>query len=171
MDTHEQKHNEPDLTNQTPNNRDTKVDDVKNIKLTRKPPKLEKETWLKYNDEFKLINQSSWNSLKKGKVSPEQFVTNINDELSRFLESKNEFQEESKTYFKHNPTKPTKVEEARKMKIALSKKAKEPEATDQEKTDAKQAIRMHNYLLKINKEKSAASLARKEEKLYKTDFW
>ena len=89
--------------------------------------------------------------LAKGNSSPEQFVTHFSDELSNFLESKTEFQEETKAYFKHNPTKTSNVEEARKIKIALNKKAKEPEATYEDKANAKQSIRIHNHLMKLNK--------------------
>ena len=140
-------------------------------KITRNPPKLEKEDWQKYNSEFRDINQKSWRSLKKGTTTPEQYITDLNAMLASYLESKPEFQEKNKTFFKHNPPSNKVLEEARKEKIAYNKKAKENGATPEDKAKAKESIRTHSYLSKLNKAKAELSKAKEEDKAYKKNFW
>ena len=82
---------------------DTPVTSVRpRIKLTRNPPTLDKSIWDKYDKEFENTIEKEWNSFKKGKIMPEQFVSNLNSTLASFLESKEDFKEESKYFFQHN---------------------------------------------------------------------
>ena len=57
------------------------------------------------------------------------------------------------------------------MKNSLNKKARSKDATEEDKIEAKECIRMYNYLLKLNKEKEEANRAREEEKAFRSDFW
>ena len=141
------------------------------IYITRKPPTLDKEAWEKYDKEFSDINKVSWECLRKGKMTPEQFVSDLNGSLASFLESKTEFQKESKQFFEHKPRSRETVETMRKLKIELNKKSKRPGATEEDKIKAKESIRTYSHLLKINKEKEKFSLEKKEEKMYRTNFW
>ena len=92
--------------------------------LTRNPPKLEQSTWDKYDSEYSAINQKSWDCLRKGLITPEQFVTDLNGTLASFLESKDEFVKVHKEFLKHTPQGLDPLEEARKLKIELNKKSK-----------------------------------------------
>ena len=139
--------------------------------LTRYPPTLDNETWLKYDKEFENSNQDSWNNFKTGKVTPEQFVSDINSALESFLITKKDFQKESKDFFEHTPQKENQVEKMRKIKIDLNKKAKLANATKDDIAQAKEAVRAYSHILKVNKEKEKLSLQRQEEKAYTKNFW
>ena len=148
---------------------------VKNVKpkssLTRNPPTLEKNTWEKYDREYRDMSQNSWDCLRKGLITPEQFVTDLNGTLASFLESKEEFIKDHKEFFKHNPKGPDPLEEVRKLKIELNKKAKLANSTEQDRINAKESIRMHSHMLKISKERHEATQAREEDKAFRKDFW
>ena len=72
-------------------------------KICRSFPKIDQQSWNKYDQEFSSNIHSSWKEFTKGEVSPAQFATNYNAMLASFLESKVEFQEDVKEFFKHNP--------------------------------------------------------------------
>ena len=158
-------------SSETPNNKPHKNYPKSKTFITRNPPKLEKEAWQKINSEFRDINQKSWKSLKNSKTTPEQYVTDLNGMLASYLESKAEFQEKTKPFFKHNPTSNKSLEDARKQKISLNKKARTKDATIEDKENAKESIRTHSYLVKLNKSKEELSKAKQEEKAYKKNFW
>ena len=125
--------------------------------LTRNPLKLDKETWENYNTEFITICKDSWSSFKKGILCPEQYISNLNAILASFLELKPEFQKHTKEYFKHNPINDKPLEEMRHLKVNLNKEAKNQDATDAVKEQAKQSIRTYSHRLKVHKEKKEAS--------------
>ena len=147
-------------------------DNIKNpTQITRKPPKLKEETWLKYNNELKQLNETDWKKMKRGETTPEQFITDLNGTLASFLESKPEFQKETKRFYLHKQTEDKSIEEMRNLKIKLNKKAKEKGATAQEKAEAKESIRMYSYLLKINKENNELKEKKNQEKSYQQNFF
>ena len=140
-------------------------------KLTRNPPLLEKETWKKYDVEFSDLNEETWSKLRKGELSANEYIEQLNTALASFLESKEEFQQEVKEFFKHKTSKSNPLEEMKKKKIELNKKAKTPNATAEDRSNASQAIRTYNHMQKISKEKEHVKLAKKEEKEYRNNFW
>ena len=139
--------------------------------LTRNPPKLPKEVWEKYNTEFSEINKESWATFKKGMSTPEQYVSDLNAMLASYLESKVEFQKETREFFKHAPINEEPLEAMRKEKINLNKQAKKPNATEAVKEQARHSIRMYSHMIKVHKEKKEASLKREQDKSYRKDFW
>ena len=90
--------------------------------------------------------------------------------LASFLLSKTEFRDKTKSFFKHKE-KVNNIEQARILKIKLNKNAKKKESTIEDKTKAKEAIRLHNHILKVNKEKMKAERTNSELKCYKKNFW
>ena len=128
--------------------------------VSKNPPKLNKEEWKEIDEEFKEISKVSWESFKKGLITPEQYITDVNVSLASFLESKPEFQKETKEFYKHDPTKSKAIiDKAKTEKIMLNKKAREPAATLEDKAKAKQAIRMYSHVLKVHKEREQTKLA------------
>ena len=91
--------------------------------------------------------------------------------LASFLESKPEFQEEVKEFFRNKPPTADNLENARKMKNLLRKKATKKDATDEDKAKANQALRNYNYLLNLERTKDAAKKAKNEEKAFKKNFY
>ena len=91
--------------------------------------------------------------------------------LASFLESKEEFQEEVREFFKHNPPTSNHLGAARKLKNLLRKKAKKNDATEEDKARANQALRQYNYLLNLERSKAEARKAKQEEKAYKKNFY
>ena len=140
-------------------------------RLCRDVPKIDKTVWNRYDYEFFTTIHESWKSFCKGEVSSAQFATDYNTRLASFLESKPEFQEEVKEFFKHNPPSNKTLENARKLKNNLRKKAKRKDATLEDKAKANQALRHYNYLLKIQKQKDDLTIERKQEKAYKKNFF
>ena len=59
----------------------------------------------------------------------------------------------------------------RKKKNQLNKKAKESDASNEDKQKASEAIQMFNYMSKLQKEKDLTKLAQDQEKAYRKDFW
>ena len=150
---------------------DTPVTAKDSIKLSRNPPKLDNNIWNEYNNEFSDINKMSWKSLKEGSIKPEDFVTDLSSSLADFLKSKPEFQKETRDYFKHKLPSKNPLVEARNNKIKLNKTARKPNATEAEKQEALEAVRLHNYLLKLEKDKEIMRLTKEQEKSYRNNFW
>ena len=109
--------------------------------------------------------------MKKGQLTPEQYVTDLNGMLASFLESKAEFQKETKEFFTHNPPKEKKLEEMRKLKVELNKKAKSKDATNEDKANARQSNRAYSHLKKVNKEQEEVAEKKRQEKCYKENFY
>ena len=109
------------------------------IFITSNPPALDKNKWEEYDKEFSEISKTSCDSFNKGKTTPEQYVTDLNGMLASFIISKPEFQKETREYFSHKPPSKDSVEEARNLKIALNKKAKLPDATEEDIEIAKRS--------------------------------
>ena len=91
-----------------------------------------------------------------GMLTPEQYVSDLNAMFASYLESKAEFCKDTREYFKHNPTNEEPLENIRKEKVRLNKKAKKQGATEAAKEIARQSIRMHSHRLKVHKEKKEA---------------
>ena len=117
------------------------------------------------------VNQNSWNMLKNKIVEPEQYIEELNIMLAKFLESKDEFKYETKEYFKHLKKSTESLDEIKDQKNELNKKAKQKDATEEDKLAAREANRFYNYLLKLKEEKDRTRLAIEQEKAYKKDFW
>ena len=159
-----------ETSNYTLNNR-SKTCDKPNIKIARNPPSLDKDTWRKYDLEFSEINSASWANLRNSDINVETYVEELNENLANFLVSKPEFQYEVKEFFKHKSPKTNPLEEMKTKKKELNKKAKQQDATPQDRSEANQAVRMYNYLKKIDREKKTVSQAKKDEKEYTKNFW
>ena len=139
--------------------------------LNRNPPTLNQDTWEKYDNEYHVINQKAWDNFRKGFTTPEQFVSDLNGTLASFLESKEEFVKVHKEFFKHTQKNHDPLEDARKLKIELNKKAKLPSATKEDKVNAKEAIRIYSHALKVNKERQEVMKEKEEMNAYRKDFW
>ena len=55
----------------------------------------------------------------------------------------------------------------KKKKNSLNKKARQNNATDEDRQTAAEAVRMHNYMSKPQKEKDSTELANGQEKAYR----
>ena len=73
-------------------------------------------------------------------TTPEQYISDLNGMLASFLESKAEFQKETKQYYKHNPINSDPLEQMRKEKVSLNKQAKKLNASEAVKEQARQSI-------------------------------
>ena len=118
------------------------------IKINRNPPNLDKETWEQMNAEFLDSNKESWSQFRAKEIEPEKYIEALNKSLADFLKSKPEFQYEVKEYFAHKKPTTDPIEEMRLKKNSLNKKARSKVATEKDKIDAKESIRLYNYLLK-----------------------
>ena len=87
----------------------------------------------RYDHEIGFLTSSLHHKLGNGEIAPEHAAKEFNSCLSSFLESKEEFQDEVREYFEHNPEATKSIEDARKLKYKLRKKAKQPNATTEDK--------------------------------------
>ena len=140
------------------------------IKISRNPF-LDKHTWVKHDKEFESINEGAWNTFKKGRTTPEQFISDINSSLASYLEAQEDFQKETKPFFQHSKPNKDHLEELRRLKIKLNKESKLTSAKEKDVALARQAVRTYSHALKVNKEKEKLSVAREEEKAYRKNFW
>ena len=106
-----------------------------------------------------------------GKKEPEDFIKDLNTTLAVFLKTKPEFQHEAKEYLKKCDKSNDITEDMKKKKNLLSKKAKESDATDEDKQKACEAVRMHNHMSKLQNKRQLTKQAKDQEKAYKKDFW
>ena len=148
-----------------------KNDTKTTVKINRNPPSLDKNAWEEINNEFLKVNEKSWKQFRDKDIEPEKFIEALNKSLAKYLKSKPVFQQEVKKFFHHKKPSLDPIEEMRKEKISLNKKAKSKNATEKDKLASKEGIRMYNYLLKLKKEKDEAKLAKEEEKAFRNDFW
>jgi hypothetical protein len=137
-----------------------------------KSGKVDRERWNELNSEFSELNERSWNDFTHNKTTPEQFATDFNGMLSSFLLSKPEFKRKVNDFYKHKVSKnESPLENAKNMKKTLIKKAKSPEATNEDRAEAAQALRNYDYLLKIKLETDKENKKKEEEKAYSRNFW
>ena len=133
---------------------------------------MDKHKWNQYNNEFRDITENTWKELTQGKTTPEQFATDFNAMLASFLNSKPEFQKEVRTYFKHKPPSgKSPLEEAKEIKKNFMKKAKSPEATEEDRGQASQAIRNYDYQLKLEGLRQKERRTREQTKAYNKNFF
>ena len=117
------------------------------------------------------MNLNSWTKFKGKIVEPLQYIEELNKMLASFLQSKEEYKYETKEYFKHSNTSTDTIEEIKKQKNMLNKKAKKQDATEEDTLAAIESICFYNYLVKLKKERNLTKLAIEQEKAYKKDFW
>ena len=137
--------------------------------LSRITPNLTKARWneldCKIND---LIGPLHW------RISQKETPSNIAaDELggilTNFLKTEPEFVEVEKEYFERKETKT--LEEVRILKRDLKKKAKNRNATAEDKANWLKAVKLHAFLLRKEKEKQESSQIKRQEDLYRKNFF
>ena len=136
-----------------------------------KPLTDEKTTWVTYDNEMCFIIDSIEVQLNSGEISPAEAASLFNKRLTEFLESKPNLLHEVKTFYKHKPESMKDINDARKLKTSLNKKAKQIGATKEDKSLACQAHRHYNFLLNEQKNKSESKEIIEQEKAYSKDFF
>ena len=133
--------------------------------LSKTVPQLPKEKWATLDAELCIAQANIFHDLAYDNITTENAMNIYGEFLEEFLASKPEFQEEVKDFYKHAA--PKTLAEAKKAKNCLRKKAMAKDATDDERTRFKQALKIYNFLLKKEKEKTEAGKIRKQEEMYK----
>ena len=128
------------------------------------------DNWSKYNEEIVTIINPIHEQLLNEDITPTEAATQFNHILSTFLETKPEVIKEVKEYFKHNPKTNKEIKEAKKLKTNLGKKARQKEATIEDKELACEALRHYDFLLKEQKLKAEADEIKKQERDYRRNF-
>ena len=80
-----------------------------------------------------------------------------------------EFEEVEKEYFEKKQS--TSLEEARILKRELRKKANKRNSSAEDKANWLKAVELHSFLLKVSKEKEGKGAIRKQENLYRKNFF
>ena len=131
----------------------------------------EKAKWTKFDFEFAKLYMPVQEKLSKTEVEPAEAATQFNQMLTEFLRSKPGVIKEVKTYFKHKPESTKSLDEAKKLKNYPRKKAKEPQANKEDKSNACEALRYYNIMLKKHNEKQETKQIEGQEKAYKRNFY
>ena len=126
--------------------------------------------WIEYDDEFANIISPLSADLQLEKITAEDAATKFNSMLTKYLETKPNLVKEVKTFFKHNPKSLKNIIHAKKLKIDLEKKARQNGATEEDKSQACQALRHYAFLQKEQQSKSESNKIKEQEKAYSKDF-
>ena len=102
-------------------------------KMCDQPLIDEKTTWVTYDNDMSLITNSIEVQLNSGEISPAEAASLFNRYLTEFLESKPNLLHEVKTFYKHKPESMKDISDAKKLKTSLNKKAKQKDATEEDK--------------------------------------
>ena len=129
------------------------------------------DVWKDYDTEFAQLLIPLHDKLTNNEIKPDEAATMFNNMLTKFLETKPTLVKEVKSFYKHKPTSMKKLEDAKKLKILLEKKARQKDATDEDKSLACQALRHYDYLLKEQKTTDEAKEKIKQEKDFRTNFY
>ena len=140
-----------------------------NSRITRSTPDFHNDCWNKFDNEIDKLTGPLHYLLGMDMIENNEAGKQYAEILSNYLEAQPEFQEEALEFYKHNP--PTSLEEARKVKNKLRKKAKHKDATLEEKQNFNKALKYYNFLLNQRKRANQRNSARKQEKEYRKNFY
>ena len=110
----------------------------------------EREVWREYDIEFANIISSLREDMTKNHIEPDEAGEKFSNLLTTFLSTKPNLVREVKTFYKHKPAALNSLTDARKLKKELEKKARQKDATFEDKSLAAQALRHYDFLLKEN---------------------
>ncbi len=133
-------------------------------------PTFTTNEWASANSELKTCLGPLHHDLGTGTISPKVTGDQFNVLVCDFLEKHPEFQEDQEinTYYKNTPQN---LEQAKKAKNHLRKKAQRKDATPEDRHLLREAVRAHSFLKKQQKRKGDSKNARYLEKLYHKNFW
>ena len=137
--------------------------------LSKTVPLLPKSKWSSMDAELNTLQASLFNIMGHDIITTSEAMEKYGELLSEFLASKPEFQEEVREFYEH--AEPKSVAEAKKAKNCLRKKAMSKDATDDERDRFRKALKIYNFLLKKQKEKTKAGKIKKHENMYKKNFF
>ena len=129
------------------------------------------DIWNEYDVEFACLMSPLKEKLLLEKITAEEAASTFNNMLTKYLETKPNLVKEVKTFFKHNPKSMKNINDAKLLKTKLEKKARQTNATEEDRSMACQALRHYNFLLKEQVSKSEADEIKQQEKLYSKDFY
>ncbi len=134
------------------------------------PTAFTTDEWASANNDLKICLGPLHYDLSPESITPQSAGDQFNILVCDFLSKYPEFLEDNEitTYYRNTPKN---IEQARKAKNYLRKKAQRKDATPEDRLAFKQAVRAHNFLKNQNKRKSDSKNARYLEKLYNKNFW
>ena len=122
-----------ETTNHIAGNQSLNMSRMQNgVQINRNPPPLTKEASEEIDAKFMNINKESWQNMCAGRKEPEEFIEDMNTTLAKYFSSIEEFQHKTNKFFNHSSKKEDTLEEMRKEKNLLNKKAKLKNASDED---------------------------------------
>ncbi len=133
-------------------------------------PVFTTDEWASSNNKLKATLGPLHHELSAGSITPKDAGEQFNVLVCDFLSQHPEFQEDHEidNYYRNTPRN---IDQARKAKNHLRKKAQRKDATPEDRLAFKEAIGAHNFLKKQNKKKNDSKQCRYLEKLYQKNFW
>ncbi len=133
-------------------------------------PVFATDEWASSNNELKATLGHLHHELSAGSITPKDAGEQFNVLVCDFLSKHPEFQEDNEidNYYRNTPRN---IDQARKAKNHLRKKAQRKDATPEDRIAFKEAIRAHNFLKRQKKKKNESEQSRYLEKLYNKNFW
>ena len=128
------------------------------------------ETWKLYDNEFAALVSQLSEDIENDKIKPSDAATRLNVLLTTFLESKTDVVKEVNTFYKHKPNALKNLENAKKLKNELEKKARQKDATAEDRMVSSQALKHYSYLLKEKKELDESAEIKEQERQFKRNF-
>ena len=108
--------------------------------------------------------------MTKNHIEPDEAGEKFSNLLTTFLSTKPNLVREVKKFYKHKPAALNSLTDARKLKKELEKKARQKDATFEDKSLAAQALRHYDFLLKENKNNEEFNEIKEQERQYKRNF-
>ena len=130
----------------------------------------EDEKWEQINIDFSRKYNPIHVKLLKEEAKPADVAAQFNEMLADLLKSNSIVKNKIKKYFKHKAESTTTIDEAKELKNKLKKKAQAPYANKEDKSNACEALRYYNLLLKKKNEKQETKEIKEQEKSYKKNF-
>ena len=127
--------------------------------------------WKMYNDEFASIVTQLHEDLDSDNIRPSEAATQLNHLLTTFLESKPDLVKQVKKNYKHKPAAFNDLYNAKKLKNELEKKARQKDATADDRIAASQALKHYSFLIKEKKEINESTEIKEQERQYKRNFF
>ena len=133
-------------------------------------PSLTQDIWNTHDKSLKTLLAPLHHELSSNVISPKIAGDQFAEITRNFLATNDEFLQDEKNaeYIKHAPKT---LEQARKAKNALRKKAMKKDATPEDRKEFRSAIKAHSALKTLIKKKEKHKQISHQENLYRQDFW
>ena len=134
-------------------------------------PHYETNQWNDLDREVRQLLSPIHYGLSNNVISPQDAATQFSESIYFLLQNKPEFIQNAENKEGFIKKVPKTLTEAKELKTFYRKKAKSPNATQDDRTMFAQSIRYHNHIKKEQKKRDERNSSKHQEKMYRDNFW